>query len=218
VSRAPTAIKNVTTASSRFRRSGLSASFQADTRGKKSLRLSHRVLRRCSSCIAFHGRPYGPVVLRFGYIRRADPMPARGPALARKSCRRRGHGRHDLPARGIRCPHFATATQTATRRRGCPSGANHTPLADMEDNPPTLAQLRRGTPWCWVVCKVELRSTQELSRNARFASRKLDSLCSGVYPQEHWVLHLPRRSTSFAARSVSAHATVTYRRHRCWAA
>ena len=39
--------------------------------------------------------------------------------------------------------------------RDCPTGANFVILADMRaDTPvPTLEQLRRGHPWCWVVCE-----------------------------------------------------------------
>jgi hypothetical protein len=43
----------------------------------------------------------------------------------------------------------------ATIPRGCSAGANSVILAGMKPEPPrpTLEQLRRGTPWCWVLCE-----------------------------------------------------------------
>ena len=43
----------------------------------------------------------------------------------------------------------------ATTPRGCSTGANSAIIAGMETETPrpTLEQLRRGTPWCWVVCE-----------------------------------------------------------------
>jgi hypothetical protein len=45
--------------------------------------------------------------------------------------------------------------ESATIPRGCSSGANNAILEGMklEASAPTLEQLRRGHPWCWVVCE-----------------------------------------------------------------
>jgi hypothetical protein len=49
----------------------------------------------------------------------------------------------------------ASPVDLATTPRGCSAGANIAILAGMKHAPaaPTLEQLRRGHPWCWVVCE-----------------------------------------------------------------
>ena len=50
---------------------------------------------------------------------------------------------------------WASPADLATTPRGCSAGANIVILAGMKHTPaaPTLEQLRRGHPWCWVVCE-----------------------------------------------------------------
>jgi hypothetical protein len=49
----------------------------------------------------------------------------------------------------------------ATNPRGFSTSANSVMLIGMESGPPrpTLEQLRRGSPWCWVVCEHCLHRT-----------------------------------------------------------
>jgi hypothetical protein len=65
-----------------------------------------------------------------------------------------GATRADGRKRQAQAQDVGAGARLATKPRGCSASANRVKLASMERPPtPTLEQLRRGTPWCWVVCE-----------------------------------------------------------------
>jgi hypothetical protein len=62
--------------------------------------------------------------------------------------------------RGGKAERGQSAELKRTNNASCSAGANFVILEGMERAPvPTLEQLRRGTPWCWVVCEYRLHRT-----------------------------------------------------------
>jgi hypothetical protein len=91
------------------------------------------------------------------------PMPAsiKAPLPLGTVHGRGGEGSCDLPRRSDQ-QDVGGSGPNLPSPRGCSDGANIVIFAGMERAPspiPTLEQLRRGHPWCWVVCERCLHRT-----------------------------------------------------------
>jgi hypothetical protein len=89
---------------------------------------------------------------------RSSTQTTRAPRTFRRSPNRNGVSVRQKTASERPDIHFqslASSVDLDTTHRGCSVGANSAMLVGIQTETPrpTLDQLRRSTPWCWVVCE-----------------------------------------------------------------